>query len=108
MLAGVPEALASVRGERSDLPALAFDGTEIPRLDPGRRLEPIEDLDTLIELCSRLIEKLGAGRGRSIAASMRSLASATAARRLREANARRWLRSLQKRLEPGFGNSTPF
>jgi hypothetical protein len=55
-LAGVPEALAWARGERSHLPALSFDGTEIPRLNPERRLEPIEDLDTLIELCSRLIE----------------------------------------------------
>jgi hypothetical protein len=55
-LAGVPEAMACARGERSDLPALSFDGTEIPRLDPERRLEPIDDLDTLIELCSRLIE----------------------------------------------------
>ena len=57
-LAGVPEALAAVRGERSDLPALTFDGTEIPRLAPARRLEPIEDLETLIELCSRLVESL--------------------------------------------------
>jgi len=54
--AGVPEALAAVRGERSDFPALNFDGTEIPRLDPEGRLEPIDDLDTLIDLCSRLIE----------------------------------------------------
>jgi Family of unknown function (DUF6493) len=57
-LAGVPEALAEVRGERSNLPALRFDGTEIPRLDPARLLEPINDLDTLIEQCSRLIEDL--------------------------------------------------
>jgi hypothetical protein len=57
-LAGVPDALALVRGERSDLPALTFDGTEIPRLAPGRRLEPIDDLDTLIELCSRLFEHM--------------------------------------------------
>jgi len=55
-IAGVPWALAAVRGERSDLPALSFDGTEIPRLDPERRLVPIEDLDSLIERCSRLIE----------------------------------------------------
>ena len=36
--------------------ALSFDGTEIPRLDPERRLVPIDDLPTLIELCSQLIE----------------------------------------------------
>ncbi len=57
-LAGVPEALSAVRGERASIPALCFDGTEIPRLDPARRLEPIDDLDTLIELCSRLVESL--------------------------------------------------
>jgi hypothetical protein len=55
-LAGVPEALAFARGDRADLPALIFDGTEIPRLDPARRLAPIDDLDTLIETCSRLLE----------------------------------------------------
>jgi hypothetical protein len=55
-LAGVAEALAVVRGERADSPALSFDGTEIPRLDPAQRLEPINDVDTLIELCLRLIE----------------------------------------------------
>src|SRR5262249_34129451 len=51
-----PEALAIVRGERAGCPALSFNGTEIPRLDPARRLDPIDDLDTLVELCSRLIE----------------------------------------------------
>ncbi len=55
-IAGVPEALAAVGERRSDLPALRFDGTEIPRLDPSRRLEPIDDLDTLIDLCSHLVE----------------------------------------------------
>jgi hypothetical protein len=55
-LAGVHQALAVVRGERSDCPALTFDGAEIPRLDPRRRLEPIDDLDSLVELCSQLIE----------------------------------------------------
>ena len=55
-LAGVPEALAAIRGEAWHLPALDFDGTEIPRLDPQRRLEPIEDLDRLISLCSHLLE----------------------------------------------------
>ena len=46
------------RNDRIDRGFLTFDGTEIPRLDLERRLEPIEDLDTLIELCSRLIENL--------------------------------------------------
>ncbi len=57
-VARVPEALAAVRGGRPDPTALYFDGTEIPRLDPAHRLEPIDDLDTLIELCSRLIENV--------------------------------------------------
>jgi hypothetical protein len=55
-LAGVPNALAVASGERADCPGPDFDGTEIPRLDPERRLMPINDLDTVIELCSRLIE----------------------------------------------------
>ena len=55
-LAGVSSALESLHNGRLDLPALEFDGTEFPRLDPERRLEPIDDLDALIDLCSRLIE----------------------------------------------------
>jgi hypothetical protein len=55
-LAGVSSALESLHNGRLDLPALDFDGTEFPRLDPERRLEPIDDLDALIDLCSRLIE----------------------------------------------------
>ena len=39
-----------------ELPALNFDGTEFPRLNPEHRLEQIDDLDALIDLCSRLIE----------------------------------------------------
>ena len=34
-LAGVPEALSVVRAARTSIPALCFDGTEIPRLDPA-------------------------------------------------------------------------
>jgi Family of unknown function (DUF6493) len=55
-LAGVPSALECLHVGRFDLPALNFDGTEFARLDPERRLEPIVDLDALIDLCSRLIE----------------------------------------------------
>ena len=55
-LAGVSSALECLHDGRLDLPALDFDGTEFPRLDPERRLEPIDDLDALIDLCSRLIE----------------------------------------------------
>jgi Family of unknown function (DUF6493) len=55
-LAGVSSALECLRDGQLDLPALDFDGTEFPRLDPERRLEQIDDLDALIDLCSRLIE----------------------------------------------------
>jgi Family of unknown function (DUF6493) len=55
-LAGVSSALECLRDGQFDMPALNFDGTEFPRLNPERRLEPIDDLDTLIDLCSRLIE----------------------------------------------------
>ena len=55
-LAGVSSALECLRDGHFDLPALNFDGTEFPRLNPERRLEQIDDLDTLIDLCSRLIE----------------------------------------------------
>ncbi len=79
-LAEIPEALAALRSERSDLPALTFDGTEIPRLDPTRRLEPIDDLDTLIELCSRLVENPARNSTMWTVVLMRSLACATGAR----------------------------
>jgi hypothetical protein len=55
-LAGIPEALTALRAGRWECPVLAFDGTEIPRLDAARRIEPIVDLDTLFTLCLRLIE----------------------------------------------------
>ena len=57
-LAGVPEALAALQ-HGGDVPALTFDGTEIPRLDPARALVPIQDLDELIDLLARLIEGPG-------------------------------------------------
>ena len=55
-LAGVSSALECLHDGRLNVPALDFDGTEFPRLDPERRLEQIDDLDALIDLCSRLIE----------------------------------------------------
>jgi hypothetical protein len=39
-----------------ELPSIQFDGTDIPRLDPEKKLSPIEDLDELIEVCSRVAE----------------------------------------------------
>lgn len=38
------------------IPAATFDGTEFPRLDPDRRLTPIEDLDELLETLGRVLE----------------------------------------------------
>ena len=36
--------------------AAVFDGTDIPRLDPNRRLKPIDDFDELLETLGRVIE----------------------------------------------------
>ncbi len=38
------------------IPAATFDGTDIPRLHKDQQVTPIEDLDELIEVCSRVIE----------------------------------------------------
>ena len=54
-LAGVPAALDALRNG-GDVPSLVFDGTEIPRLDPARKLLPITGLDELIDLFARVIE----------------------------------------------------
>jgi hypothetical protein len=42
------------------IPAIEFDGTEVPRLDPAKRLQPIADLDSLLELFAATMEKPGA------------------------------------------------
>ncbi len=61
-LAGVSSALEFLDNGRLDLSALDFDGTEFPRLDPERRLDQIDDLDALIDLCAA-DRKPGARRG---------------------------------------------
>ena len=38
------------------IPAATFDGTDIPRLDPDFRLEPINYLEELIDTCARVME----------------------------------------------------
>lgn len=38
------------------IPAVTFNGTEFPRLDPVRRVAPIENLEELIEVCGRVLE----------------------------------------------------
>jgi Family of unknown function (DUF6493) len=54
-LASVPAALDALENG-GDIPALDFDGTEVPRLDPTRILVPVADLDELIDLFARVIE----------------------------------------------------
>jgi hypothetical protein len=56
-LAGVDDLLSALE-ENSDLiPALGLDPLAIPRLDPGRRIQPIEDLDELIEVFAHVLEE---------------------------------------------------
>lgn len=56
-LAGLDESLAALQKGELQLRALEFDGTEIPRLDPARRIAPIESLDELIDVAAAVIEK---------------------------------------------------
>jgi hypothetical protein len=53
--AGVKE-VAAVCEHDGDIPAVAFDPMNVPRLDPERRIEPIEDLDTLLERFAAVLE----------------------------------------------------
>lgn len=55
-LAGVQQALAAVRTTSAHVPALEFDGTEIPRLDPDKKIQPIQDLDELIDCFAAVLE----------------------------------------------------
>lgn len=50
------EALEGNPTAAAPIPAAVFDGTDIPRLDPERRLTPIADLDELLETLGRVIE----------------------------------------------------
>jgi hypothetical protein len=42
--------------QRLEIPAVAFDGMDLPRLITQQRLEPIVDLDELIDVCARVVE----------------------------------------------------
>jgi hypothetical protein len=55
-LAGVPEVAAVCEHGCGDIPSVAFDPMDVPRLDPERRIEPIEDLDTLLERFAAVLE----------------------------------------------------
>jgi hypothetical protein len=55
-LAGVPALVDICRRGGEDLPAVTFDPMAIPRLDPQRRIVPIDDLDTLLERFAAVLE----------------------------------------------------
>jgi hypothetical protein len=49
-------ALHEAHSPTTPIPAAVFNGTDFPRLDPDRRLTPINDLDELLETLGRVIE----------------------------------------------------
>lgn len=56
-LAGIDGALAALDDDHAPFPPpMPSDGTLVPRLDSSQRIEPVRDLDELIELCSRILE----------------------------------------------------
>ncbi|MCC9606131.1 DUF6493 family protein [Blastopirellula sp. JC732] len=55
-LYAIDDLLANRQAGLLEIPAARFDGTEINRLAGKEKIQPIEDLDELIEVCSRLIE----------------------------------------------------
>ncbi len=58
-LAGVEAALQHAQAASLDLPPLDLRSLAFPRLDPSTRLSPVRDLDTLLELFSRVLENDG-------------------------------------------------
>ncbi|MCY2967830.1 MAG: DUF6493 family protein, partial [Planctomycetota bacterium] len=57
-VAGVDQALESLHRGDFDFSCCTFTGSEIPRLDPAHRLVPIESWDELVDLASRLVERI--------------------------------------------------
>ena len=55
-LAGIEPVINAIRDGRFDAPALVFDGTEFPHLDPTKKIQPILDLDELIDRFSAVLE----------------------------------------------------
>jgi hypothetical protein len=55
-LAGIDAAVEAIRGNLFEAPALSFDGTEFPRLDPEAKIAPIVELDELIDVFARVLE----------------------------------------------------
>ena len=56
-LAGVDELLCVLEKDRGTIPALDLDPLAIPRLDPDRRIKPIEALDDLIDVFAHVLEE---------------------------------------------------
>jgi hypothetical protein len=48
-LAGVDKALAALNGEVADIARAPFNGMDIPRLDPAKRIEPIATFESLVD-----------------------------------------------------------
>ncbi len=56
-IAGVDQLIDALKSNSGKISAAPFDGTEFPRLDPAIRLEPIQDLDELFDVCARVLEE---------------------------------------------------
>ena len=50
------ELMANLKAGIPEIPEVVFDGTDVPRLDPTRRITPITDLDGLLEMCAQVVE----------------------------------------------------
>jgi hypothetical protein len=55
-LFGIDALLENIEAGKAEIPAAVFDGTEIPRLRDSQRLQPIADLDELIDVCAAAVE----------------------------------------------------
>jgi hypothetical protein len=57
--AGIEKAITALRGEGDQLRAIRFDPLEIPHLSSNLPVDPIADVDELIEVFSRVLEEPG-------------------------------------------------
>ncbi len=75
-LAAIDGVLAYLDGRRRDVPATPMSPLAVPRLDEQARIAPIEDLDTLIDAFSRVLEKGATGdEAERVVASLSRLAA---------------------------------
>lgn len=58
-LYSIDSLIENIASGNPNVPATRFDGTEIARLRPEDQLEPVTDLDELIDLCSSVLEDRG-------------------------------------------------